>query len=125
MINNTWNNFKLKMKEKGTGNLLLNFLLLYFTIALSYLQEYPYFFHSWILIDFLCMDSLTILYSGILFYDSLNYFLDMYQDSRSPVPSTPKGNRRFGVLKAFTVKHKANQILPAATEKSSFVSSRK
>ena len=36
MINNTWSNFKLKMKEKKTsnGNLILHFLLLYFTTAL-------------------------------------------------------------------------------------------
>ena len=78
------NNFKLKIKEKGTGNLLLHFLLLYFTIALSYLREYPYlstheFWHG-------------IWYSGIIFHDLLNDCLDVYQDLRSPVPSTPKGN---------------------------------
>ena len=74
---------------------------------------------------FLCMDLLTIWYSGITFHDLVNDCLDVYQDSRSPVPSTRKGNRRFGVLKVFSIKHKANQILPATTEKSSFVSLRK
>ena len=74
---------------------------------------------------FLWMDLLTIWYSGIIFHDLLNDCLDVYQDSRSPVSSTPKGNRRFGVLEVFSLKHKANQILPATTEKSSFVCSRK
>ena len=41
------------MKEKRIGNLLLHFLLSYFTTALSYLRgEYPYLFHSWILRGF-------------------------------------------------------------------------
>ena len=117
MINNTWNNFKLKMKEKGTANLLLHFLLLYFTIALSYLRQYPYLFHSWILRFFLCVDLLTIWYSGIIFHDLFNDCLEVYQDSRSPASSTPKGNRRSGFLKVLSLKHKANQILPATTEK--------
>ena len=39
------------------------------------------------------------------------------QDSRPPAPSTPKSNRRFGVLKVFSLKHAANQIFPATTEK--------
>ena len=130
MINNTWNNFKLKMKENGTGNLLLHFLLL-FTSTI--------FHHSIIIstgipisfplmdseIFFLYMDLLTIWYSGIIFHDLLNDCLDVYQDSRSPVPSTPKSNRRFGVSKVFSLKHKANQILSATTAKSGFVSSRK
>ena len=40
-----------------------------------------------------------------------------------PLPSsTPKGNRRFGVLllTKFSLKHKANQVLPATTEKIKF-----
>ena len=114
MINNTWINFKLKMKEKGTGNLLLHFLLLYFIISTGISISFP-------LMDFerffLCVDLITIWYSGIIFHDLLNDCLEVYQDSRSPAPSTPKGNRRFGVLKAFSLKHKANQILPATTEK--------
>ena len=116
MINNIWKNFKLKMKEKRSGNLLLHFLVLYFPIALSYLRPI-----SFPLMDFgrffLCVDLLTIWYSGIIFHDLLNDSLEVYQDSRPPAPSTPKGNRRFGALKVFRLKHEANQILPATTEK--------
>ena len=48
---------------------------------------------------FLCVDLLTIWYSGIIFHDLLNDCLEVYQDSRPPAPSTPKDNRRFGVFK--------------------------
>ena len=66
-------------------------------------------------IFFLCMDLLTLWYSGIIFHDLLNDSLEVYQDSRPPSPSTPKSSRRFGVLKVFSLKHRANQILPATT----------
>ena len=66
---------------------------------------------------FLCVDLLTIWYSGIIFHDLLSDCLEVYQDSRLPASSTPKGNRRFGVLKLFSLKHKGNQIVPATTEK--------
>ena len=48
---------------------------------------------------FLCVDLLTIWYSGIIFHDLFNDCLEVYQDSRPPAPSTPKDNRRFGVFK--------------------------
>ena len=40
---------------------------------------------------FLFVDLLTIWYSGIIFHDLLNDCLEVYQDSRPPAPSTPKG----------------------------------
>ena len=51
--NNTWNNFKLKMKEKR----LLQFITTFFTFIFHHsiiisIWEYPYRFHSWILRDF-------------------------------------------------------------------------
>ena len=57
-----------------------------------------------------------------IFHDLLNDCLEVYHDSRPPAPSVPKGNRRFEVVlvKEFSLKHKANQILPATTEKIEF-----
>ena len=107
-INNIWNNFKLKMKEKrtSTGN-LLHFLLLYHSIAL--------------LLWYYC-GFITIWYYGVIFHDLSNDCLEVYHNSWLPASSTPKGNRRFGVLllTKFSLKHKANQVLPATTEKIKF-----
>ena len=116
MINNTWNNFKLKNEGEGNWQFITTFFTFIFhhIIIISTGISFP-------LMDFerffLCVDLLTIWYSGIIFHDLLNDCLEVYQDSRSLASSTPKGNRRFGVLKVFSLKHKANQILPAATEK--------
>ena len=53
---------------------------------------------------FQCVDLLTIWYSVIIFHDLLNDCLEVYQDSLPPDPSTPKGNRRFGVFKSIQPK---------------------
>ena len=103
--NNTWNNFKLKMKEKR----LLQFITTFFTFIFHHsiiismgmpisipLMDFERFFQ--------CVDLLTIWYSVIIFHDLLNDCLEVYQDSLPPDPSTPKGNRRFGVFKSIQPK---------------------
>ena len=126
------------MKEKRTCNLIIEKFAMKHkrtkpkTKLVNYYYIFQFTFHHRIIIytgipisfplvdferPFLSVDLLTIWYSGIIFHDLLNDCLEVYQGSRPVAPSAPKGNRRFGVLKVFSLKHKANQILPATTEK--------
>ena len=49
----------------------------------------------------------------------MSRMLEVHQDSRPPARSAPKGNSKFEILiiKIFSLKQKANQILPATIEK--------
>ena len=92
-------------------------MVIYYYIFYFYISPQDYFYD-------IIVDLLTIWYYGMIFNDLLNYCLEVYQDSRPPALSAPKGNRRLGVLlvKVFSLKHKANQILSATTKKNFFLS---